>query len=216
MRRSKITAFLCVALVLSLNAACTQESPDMESGSADTVAPLVTEQAVPEEALAPALTAAKETDLDLTKLAIFDISSEDLHDGVWDTDITNTKKGSNRSPQLAWQPVDGASCYAVYMIDTGSIGYSSWMHWKSLIGSETVLPKGWAPESEYIGPYPPEGTHVYEVLVFALKEAPDKLKGNFNNSNDTRLMEDLNYMDGENGGNIIACGHIKGTYTYGD
>ena len=42
MRRSKITAFLCVALVHSLNAACTQESPDMESGSADTAAPLVT------------------------------------------------------------------------------------------------------------------------------------------------------------------------------
>ena len=216
MRRSKITALLFAALVMGLSTACTHESLPSDSSESAPAVQEKTEPAAAEGAFAPALTAEKETDLDLTKLTEFDLSSEDLHDGVWDTDITKTKNGSNRSPQLSWQPVEGASCYAVYMIDTGSTGYSSWMHWKSLTGSETELPKGWAPESEYVGPYPPEGTHVYEVLVFALKQAPDSLKGNFDNSNDSKLLEFLKYMDGENGGNIISYGHIRGTYTYGD
>ena len=95
------------------------------------------------------------------------LTSENLHDGVWDAEISNTKQGANRSPQLAWQPVEGASCYAVYMVDT-TVNY--WLHWKSLNIKETSLAAGSIPDTEYIGPYPPSGTHAYEIRVFALKE----------------------------------------------
>ena len=37
----------------------------------------------------------------------------------------------------------------------------------------------------------------------------------FDNTN-PKLLEAFKVMDGENGGNIIACGHIKGTYTHGE
>ena len=58
----------------------------------------------------------------------FALSSGDLHDGVWDTVITNTVNGENVSPQLSWEPVDGAECYAIYMVDTSA---NCWIHWKS-------------------------------------------------------------------------------------
>jgi hypothetical protein len=145
------------------------------------------------------------------KYSTFELSSEDLHDGVWDTAITNTEKGENRSPQLSWAPVDGAGCYAVFMTDTSA---GNWLHWKSVTGTGTVLPAGWAPSSEYVGPYPPSGTHDYEVYVFALREQPERIKGGFDSSN-PKLFEFFESLDGE-GGNIVAYGHILGTYTHGD
>ena len=38
----------------------------------------------------------------------FTVTSEDIHDGVWDDVISNTNAGSNKSPQLSWEPVEGA------------------------------------------------------------------------------------------------------------
>ena len=38
----------------------------------------------------------------------FEVTSSSLHDGVWDNIISNTDKGSNKSPQLEWTAVDGA------------------------------------------------------------------------------------------------------------
>ena len=154
----------------------------------------------------------EENKLDLSKLSTFELSSEDLHDGVWDTVITKTANGENRSPQLSWKPVDGASCYAVFMIDTSA---GNWLHWKSVTDSETVLPAGWAPQSEYVGPYPPSGTHDYEIYVLALKEKPERIKGSFDNSN-PKMLEYAKDIDGENEDNIISYGHLMGTYTHGD
>lgn len=226
MKSIKFTAAILVAVTLCLSAGCSEDSGSTEPQSATASATdiQVTEEeteaeTAPEadgnaEEWAYTLTARNADQLDISKLTPFELSSDDLHDGVWDSDITNTKNGTNRSPQLSWDAVDGASCYAVYMVDTGTTGVSSWMHWKSLT-EETSLPAGWAPKEEYVGPYPPEGTHVYEILVFAMKQPPEKLKGAFDNSNE-KLLEAFKVMDGEEGGNIIACGHIKGTYTHGE
>lgn len=143
---------------------------------------------------------------------VFALSSGDLRDGVWDTVITNTQSGSNVSPQLSWEAVDGAECYAIYMVDTDAM---CWIHWKSNDVTVTELQRGWATEKEYIGPYPPEGTHDYEIFVFALKSGTDRLKGSFNNS-DPRFADHVGDLDkSEGGGNIIAYGHISGTYTSG-
>ena len=149
--------------------------------------------------------------LDLSKLSTFVVSSEDLHDGVWDTVITNTRNGQNRSPQLKWEPVEGAACYAVFMVDTT---VRNWVHWKSLEVTETSLDAGWAPKSQYVGPYPPSGTHEYEIFVLALKHKVEKVNINFDTSN-PRILVAAQDIDGEDG-NILSYGHLTGTYTYGD
>lgn len=212
MSYSRIIAILLALLAFLFNIGCTQESPS--SSAEDSTKAAVTTAAPETEAAADAATeaatAAESKELDLSKLSTFELSSEDLHDGVWDEDITNTLNGSNRSPQLSWEPVDGAGCYAIFMVDTTA---SNWIHWKSVTESETDLPAGWAPESEYVGPYPPKGyTHDYEIFVMALREQPERIKGSFDNSN-PKLLEFAKEMDGENEDNIISYGHLTGTYT---
>ncbi len=229
MKNIRYIVALFAAMAFCLSAGCSENSSSTEyekpqsttdSSTEMQVTEKETEVEMTEEASASAeewaytLTAKNADQLDISKLPAFNLSSDDLHNGVWDSEITNTKNGINRSPQLSWEAVEGASCYAVYMVDTGTTGAGSWMHWKSLT-EETSLPAGWASNEEYIGPYPPEGTHVYEILVFAMKQQPEKLKGAFDNTND-KLLVAFKLMDGEDGGNIIACGHIKGTYTYGE
>jgi len=214
MRTFRTTALLCAAAIFSLNTGCNHESPESKAAepTAAAVTEAVTEAETETEAETIAETTAESKELDLSKLSTFELSSEDLHDGVWDTVITKTTNGENRSPQLSWAPVEGASCYVVFMIDTSA---GNWLHWKSGTENETVLPAGWAPQSEYVGPYPPGGTHDYEIFVFALKEKPEKIKGSFNGSN-PRMMEYAKDIDGENEDNIISYGHLTGTYTHGD
>ena len=143
-------------------------------------------------------------------LAQFSVTSDDLHDGVWDTVITKTDNGKNVSPQLSWEAVEGAKSYVVYMVDTSA---GNWLHWRSWSITETTLAQGSASESEYVGPYPPSGTHNYEIFVYAMKADVDQVPGAFDSANeDFGKFESL--LD-ESGG-IIAYGHISGTYTHGD
>ena len=142
----------------------------------------------------------------------FDVTSENLHDGVWDDVISNTEHGSNLSPQLSWKSVDGANTYAIYMIDT-TVGY--FVHWISSDVTDTVLSTGWAPENEYIGPYPPKGgPHTYNVYVLALKNPVERLKGGVNTQT-LKVREFIDAADTDingNTGNILSIGRISGTY----
>lgn len=152
----------------------------------------------------------------LDELTTFNVTSENLHDGVWDSVISNTSNGENHSPQLSWESVENAESYVIYMIDTSA---GNWMHWKSNGVTDTSLSEGWASESEYVGPYPPKGApHDYEIYVFALKKPVEEIKGWFD-SNNNKFFENLSILDtnsdGESG-NIISYGHITGTYTNGD
>jgi hypothetical protein len=195
MRSIKITALLCASLVFPFNIGCNHESPEKTIDEPTTAAVSVEASA----------------DIDFSKYETFELSSDDLHDGVWDTVITKTANGENCSPQLSWKAVDGAGAYAIFMIDTSA---GNWLHWASVSGSETSLQTGWASEHEYVGPYPPNGTHDYEVYVFALKNSPQRIKGAFDSSN-AKMFAYFGELDGE-GGNILSYGHIKGTYTHGD
>ena len=154
--------------------------------------------------------AAKEFSIE--NLSTFEITSSDLgEDGKWKDDIGSLKKkGNNVSPQLSWEPVEGAGEYVIYMIDTSAY---NWMHWKSVC-KETDLPTGWAPAEEYKGPYPPAGTgdHSYEVYVFALKEPAETVEGRFDTSNED-FFEVVKPLD-NGGGNIISYGRIVGTYAF--
>ena len=141
----------------------------------------------------------------------FEVTSESLKNGKWENDISNTNKGKNVSPELSWAPVEGAKCYAIYMVDT-SMQY--FIHWKAANFTETTLPKGWA-TSEYVGPYPPSGgKHTYDIYVFALKNDVERLKGGFNSQNEKfpSFIEAIDTDVDGNTGNVISCGYLSGTF----
>ena len=93
------------------------------------------------------------------------ITSADLKDGEWNDVITHTAFGENKSPQLSWNAVDGAGCYAIIMIDPDG---NNWLHWIETDIRQNDIPTGYSSNDKYIGPYPPAGTHHYIVYVYAL------------------------------------------------
>ena len=93
------------------------------------------------------------------------ITSADLKDGEWNDVITHTAFGENKSPQLSWNAVDGAGCYAIIMIDPDG---NNWLHWIETDIRQNDIPTGYSSNGKYIGPYPPAGTHHYIVYVYAL------------------------------------------------
>lgn len=137
------------------------------------------------------------------------ISSQNLNNGVWDTIITNTIYGQNFSPALSFDEVDGAKCYAIYMIDPDG---GNWLHWRTIV-NENALALG-ADRVNYVGPYPPSGTHTYTVYVFALKNNADisALPGVLDASGAD--IEKIKKGLEENCG-IITSGTLSGTYTSG-
>lgn len=143
------------------------------------------------------------------------LTSTDVKDGVWDDKITNTNYGENLSPELTWDPVEGATNYVVIMID------GAWLH-MDVFTSETHLDAGAIKRGsrgdQYVGPYPPNGTHTYSVFVFALKDESGKVKLSFDaggNSID-QIYNSLNVDKNGNSGNVIAVGRLDGNYTHKD
>ena len=139
----------------------------------------------------------------------FEVTSTDLNaEGYWDVRVSHDK-GEDLSPNLSWEPVEGAACYAVYMIDPLG-GY--WIHMKA-VTKETNLDTGAI--KTYRGPYPPVGVHTYEVYVFALKEEveadviPGVLDKSWLNGTDNIIKS----VDGSGSGdNIISYGELDGKY----
>lgn len=148
------------------------------------------------------------------KYASFDVTSENINNGVWDDVISDTSKGENKSPQLSWEPVEGAEVYAIYMVD---VSMQHFIHWKSYEVTETELPLGWAAERDYVGPWPPEGgEHVYDVYVIAMKKPVERMKGGVNSATERmqKFIDDADTDAEGNTGNIIACGHLTATFKH--
>ena len=147
----------------------------------------------------------------------FELTSTDLVNGVW-ADIISNARGNNSSPELSWEPVEGAAEYIVYMVDMNSpdLVVCTFLHWKASGITVTELPEGWAPSTDYIGPNPGSGvTHIYEVYVVALKEPVERLKGSVRALN-PKFKEFIQGLDTDsegNTGNILAYGKISGTFT---
>ena len=141
----------------------------------------------------------------------FPVTSQSLHDGKWDEIITNN--GENASPELTWEPVEGATTYVIYMIDMDTAYI---LHWKASDITTTSLPEGSASSSDYIGPNPPEGTtHKYNVYVFALKNPVEHVRGGVRTINPLvqEYMDELDTDINGNTGNIIAVGRVSGDYS---
>lgn len=227
--RKKISLMVCIFTVLVFAMmGCSSTPENTQTAGQDEAQVQVVEEVSEETTQEPAQESETQTESKKPKrgqkttvhikdcgYATFELTSEDLHDGVWDSVITNTENGKNVSPQLMWEEVPEAESYVIYMTDTMA---GDWMHWISNNVTETELAQGWAPEGEYVGPYPPGGTHTYEVYVVALRQAPETVGGSMDASNH-RFMRDvleLDVLPDGSTGNIVAYGHLAGTYTYGD
>jgi phosphatidylethanolamine-binding protein (PEBP) family uncharacterized protein len=122
-------------------------------------------------------------------------------------------EAENTSPQLSWEPVEGASTYVIYMVDVTAANI---LHWKSADVTETNLPQGWASSDDYYGPQPPSGsTNQYIVYVFALKAPVERVKGTVPMSifKLKELMDSLDTDAEGNTGNIVAVGRVIGYYS---
>lgn len=146
-------------------------------------------------------------------LPSFTVRSDDLEGGIWATRISHDA-GEDISPQLSWDPVEGAAGYAVYMIDPDG---GDWLHMKCST-TETALAAGQigAPAESgsegYKGPYPP-ATHTYIVYVFALRDMRT-VPGTVDTPGDSvnELFSMVNTDPAGNAGNVLACGILSGEY----
>jgi len=148
----------------------------------------------------------------VSKYAAFAVTSNSLKDGFWDEITANSVAGQNLSPDLSWEPVEGASCYAIYMVDLNTHYV---LHWIQGDITDTSLPQGFADSKYYVGMSPaPNDTHKYTVYVFALKAPVERVKGSKGiNPKTAEFMAALDTDKDGNTGNIIAVGRISGKYT---
>ena len=149
----------------------------------------------------------------------FYVGSDSLVDGVWSDDMTaKPEHPQGSSPSLYWEPVEGAECYVIYMVDsqhTGNYPPSNLIHWivENYEGTEIIA--GEDPGFFLaLGPEPGT-TRSYTVYVIALKAPVERAKGSTGtmptNFNNFLLALDTD-ADG-NTGNILAFGYLKGKYT---
>lgn len=127
----------------------------------------------------------------------------------------NEPAGQNKSPAVAWDAVEGAGFYIVMIFDENA----DWLHMLSKSLTSAGLKEGsFSDKDDYVGPYPPKsgGRHKYRIEVFALKYEPDKTDAVLDGVNKySDIVTNINTA-GNSGGNILARGHITGTYAYGD
>ncbi|MBR2524004.1 MAG: hypothetical protein IKE53_06150 [Clostridiales bacterium] len=154
------------------------------------------------------ITAVKQYYPDEESFTTFEVTSEDLENGVWNVRISHDK-GDDLSPQLSWEPVEGANGYVLFMTDPKG---NNWTHMID-VTDKTELASGEV--EHYVGPYPPYGSHTYIVYVFAVIE-PRVSYTDLDNPGDTfeTFRSKLSTLSGTNGdtGNIIAYGSISGEY----
>ena len=142
-------------------------------------------------------------------LPVIEVTSDDAVDGAWNVDI-GLKEG-NLSPELTWEEVDGAGCYAVFMIDVST---TTWLMWYVIVDTTHFDNGRYTDSTEYIGPYPP-GAHDFIVYVVALKDEPkissyplDQVTGDIDDK-----LNVLNTAADGSIGNVLAYGSVKATYT---
>ena len=132
--------------------------------------------------------------------------------GKWDDKIGERAEAKGVSPEISWEPVEGASLYVIYMVDLDTHYF---LHWIQGDITETKIPEGGAARGTYIGPYPEPGTtHRYNIYVIALKNPVERVKGGTNSVN-PKFPEFIKALDTDangNTGNIIAAGRVCGSY----
>jgi len=89
------------------------------------------------------------------------------------------KRAANVSPELSWDEAPpGTESFALAMVDTDPVarGYVHWLVADIEPGVNELpegaaggaMPRGASEVSPYAGPFPPSGTHDYELTLYAL------------------------------------------------
>ena len=213
--RKLTSLILCSAIALAFAGCGSAPAVSATSGpsenTADNTADSTTESTADSTAEAPAPDNSK--DEFVSEYAAFKVTSPNLNGGKWDDKIGERAEAKGVSPALSWDPVEGASCYAIYMVDLDTHYF---LHWVQGDITETSLAEGGAAPGKYIGPYPePGSTHRYNIYVIALKNPVERVKGGSNSIN-PKFPEFIKALDTDasgNTGNIISVGRVCGTYT---
>lgn len=145
----------------------------------------------------------------MDSLPVFEVTTTSIENGEW-RQPSGLKEG-NESPELTWAPYDGATKYAVIMIDTST---SNWLCWFT-ITDKTHLDEGeYTDPSVYAGPYPAE-THTYELFIVALRTDPQDLNFVIDASGGDihSKLDFLNKASDGSYGNVLAYGTVKAPYT---
>jgi Raf kinase inhibitor-like YbhB/YbcL family protein len=111
------------------------------------------------------------------------------------------KKAQNVSPPLAWEDApEGTKGFAIALVDRHPVA-DNYLHWlldgidpdrSSLEEGAAGGPGGLAGARElkpYVGPFPPSGTHDYELTIYALDTQQLDLRGNAGLEEFTRAAE---------------------------
>lgn len=145
----------------------------------------------------------------MDSLPVFEVTTTSIENGEW-RQPSGLKEG-NESPELTWEPVEGATKYAVIMIDTSTTNWLSWY----VVVDKTHLDEGeYRDQSVYVGPYPAE-THTYELYVVALRSEPKTsgFKIDAPGGDIQARLDSLNTASDGSTGNVLAYGTIKAPYT---
>ena len=197
------TVLLSASLLLSACGAQTNET----TKAAETTTAAATETTAAETTADE--TTAESSEAESAWAVIGNITSEDIKDGRWVDSVACNSVGKNESPQLKWDPVEGAGGYVIYMLDT-TVGNE--IQWKTT-AETNELPHGKDNKRvNYFGPHP-DGLNDYQVLVYAVKKVPDKIPGVIHTSQlfFEKFEEKIDDV-GEGPGNIIAKGVLEASY----
>lgn len=227
MKKKILAGILCGAVVLSL-AGCgskdkvsgsSSETSASETAASDNTSDNAASDASSSDAASD--TTASETaapvadysdDENINQYSAFAVRSESLHDGHWDDENSNAGSNKSLSPDLSWDPVEGASCYVVYMVDVSA---NYFLHWKQDNITEPKVAEGFSDRRHYVGPYPPKGsTHNYVVYVIALKNPVEKIQGSLRDGC-PQIGDFIKALDTDkdgNTGNILGAGKISGLF----
>ena len=222
MKKRLIASVVCMALLTGCstgaNETAAQTQPEQTAGTISEVTQMAAAEVTETQAqeTEPAETTEAFVlgdDGFLPEYETFELTSDDLNDGVWDDVISNTLAGEDVSPQLSWEEVEGADSYVIYMVDTTAY---FWIHWKNDAVTQTDLPQGWAEGASYVGPYPPSGsTHTYDIYVVALRSPVERVRGTVDtqNPNFAQFIRGLDTDADGSTGNIISYGYLSGEFT---
>ena len=209
--RKLTSLILCSAIALAIAGCGTAPAASATSGPSENTAESTADSTADNTTEAPAPDNSK--DEFVSEYTAFKVTSPNLNSGKWDDKIGERAEAKGVSPALSWDPVEGASCYAIYMVDLDTHYF---LHWVQGDITETSLAECGAAPGKYIGPYPePGSTHRYNIYVIALKNPVERVKGGSNSIN-PKFPEFIKALDTDasgNTGNIISVGRVCGTYT---
>ena len=146
------------------------------------------------------------------ELPTFNVASKSM-DGEFFKPAIGVKK-ENISPELTWDEVEGASCYAILMIDEEAV---NWLHWYAVVEGTHVDEGQFKNKEEgYVGPYP-EDTHGYRIYVVALRSMPQDTHFVLDASNADNFeakLTPLNTAADGQVGNVLAYGMTEGLFDH--